>query len=83
MLDINGQLAELTTRFSQNVLADTNAFELLLSSEEELAELPGGEQREALPPPPDMTGREKAAYLARQDLDKTTDQIRGWLTEAS
>jgi hypothetical protein len=30
-----------------------------------------------------MSGREKATYLARQDMDKTTEQIRGWLSEAS
>ncbi len=52
----------------------------------------GAQDREALPgapesrgalPAPDMTGRQKASYLARQDLDRTTDQIRGWLSEAS
>lgn len=47
--------------------------------------LPGGEveSRGALPAPSEMTGREKATYLARQDMDKTTEQIRGWLSEAS
>ncbi len=66
---------EVSTRAAQHVAMTVR--------DEALAELPGGEKREALPPPPDMSGREKAAYLARQDLDKTTDQIRGWLTEAS
>jgi flagellar M-ring protein FliF len=46
--------------------------------------LPGAdiEQRGALPAP-EMNERQKAVYLARQDVDKTTDQIRGWLSEAS
>jgi hypothetical protein len=37
----------------------------------------------ALPPPDMMTGRQKAVHLARQDVDRTTEQIRGWLSEAS
>jgi len=51
------------------------------------------QERQALPgtdmgnmgalPPPEMTERQRAVYLARQDVDKTTDQIRGWLSEAS
>jgi flagellar M-ring protein FliF len=47
--------------------------------------LPGPQTPEqgALPPPAEMSGREKATYLARQDMDKTTEQIRGWLSEAS
>jgi flagellar M-ring protein FliF len=47
--------------------------------------LPGPEMasRGALPPPEEMSGREKAVYLARQDMDKTTEQVRGWLSEAS
>jgi flagellar M-ring protein FliF len=47
--------------------------------------LPGPEMASqgALPPPEEMNGRQKATYLARQDMDKTTDQIRGWLSEAS
>ena len=35
------RLAELTTRFAQNVLADESAYRLVLRSEEELAGLPG------------------------------------------
>ena len=35
------RLAELTTRFGQNVLADENAFSLVLRTEAELAGLPG------------------------------------------
>ncbi len=43
-----------------------------------------GEGREALPPPEAMmTERERAAYLAKQDTEKTADQLRGWLAEAS
>ena len=45
--------------------------------------LPGTEGMEALPPPPEMSGRQKATYLARQNVEKTTEQVRGWLSEAS
>jgi peptidyl-dipeptidase Dcp len=38
---INGELAKLTTQFSQNMLADTRAWELVLESEADLAGLPG------------------------------------------
>lgn len=38
---IDAELAGLETRFSQNVLNDTNGFELLLASREDLAGLPG------------------------------------------
>ena len=44
--------------------------------------LPGMEGLEALPPP-EMSGRQKATYLARQNVEKTTEQIRGWLGESS
>ncbi len=37
---VMSQLAELTTRFSQNVLADESAYRLVLRSEEDLAGLP-------------------------------------------
>lgn len=37
---IDQRLAELSTRFSQNLLADTEAFTLTVSTEEELAGLP-------------------------------------------
>jgi peptidyl-dipeptidase Dcp len=37
---IDQRMAELSTRFSQNLLADTEAFTLTLSSEEDLAGLP-------------------------------------------
>jgi peptidyl-dipeptidase Dcp len=50
---IDQRLAELSTRFSQNLLADTEAFTLVLSTEEELAGLP-----ESL--------RQSAAETARQ-----------------
>src|SRR3546814_375655 len=40
--EINAQLAELTTQFGQNVLAETNAFELVVDSEEKLAGLSDG-----------------------------------------
>ncbi|MBW2366685.1 MAG: flagellar M-ring protein FliF [Deltaproteobacteria bacterium] len=39
-------------------------------------------ERQALPePPPNLTGREKATFLAKQNMDKTTDQVKGWLSE--
>ncbi|MEW6690515.1 MAG: M3 family metallopeptidase [Pseudomonadota bacterium] len=39
--EITERLAELTTRFGQNVLADEAAFRLVLRTEDELAGLPG------------------------------------------
>lgn len=38
---INQELASLMTQFGQNVLKDTNAFELVLDKEDDLAGLPG------------------------------------------
>ncbi len=38
--EINGELAELTTRFGDNVLAETNAFELLVTDSADLGNLP-------------------------------------------
>lgn len=38
--EINAQLAELTTQFGQNVLAETNAFELVVDNEGALSGLP-------------------------------------------
>ncbi|WP_262248933.1 M3 family metallopeptidase [Parapedobacter soli] len=40
--DVNAQLAELTTQFGQHVLAETNAFELVVDSEEALGGLSDG-----------------------------------------
>ena len=40
--EINAQIAELTTQFGQNVLAETNAFELVVDSEGMLAGLSDG-----------------------------------------
>ncbi|WP_353127732.1 M3 family metallopeptidase [Parapedobacter pyrenivorans] len=37
--DINAQLAALTTQFGQNVLTETNAFELIVTSDDSLAGL--------------------------------------------
>lgn len=37
--EINAQLAELTTQFGQNVLAETNAFELVVDNEDALSGL--------------------------------------------
>lgn len=38
--EINAELAELTTRFGDNVLAETNAFELLVTDSTDLGNLP-------------------------------------------
>ncbi len=54
-----------------------------LSVRAEQEQLPGGQGMEALPAPQNLTGRQKAAYLARQDIDKTAEQVRGWLGEAT
>ncbi len=40
--DINSQLAVLTTQFGQNVLAETNAYEMIVDEESDLAGLPEG-----------------------------------------
>jgi peptidyl-dipeptidase Dcp len=38
--DINSELAELSTRFGENLLEETNAFELVVDSADELSTLP-------------------------------------------
>jgi peptidyl-dipeptidase Dcp len=38
--EINGELAELSQRFGQNTLAETNAYELYVTNEEDLGNLP-------------------------------------------
>jgi len=38
---INGELAEISQQFSRNLLAETNDFELLVTDEADLGELPG------------------------------------------
>src|SRR5690606_22493839 len=40
--EVNAQLAELTTQFGQNVLAETNVFELVVDNENRLAGLSDG-----------------------------------------
>lgn len=47
LAQIDEKLAELTTRFSQNLLADTAAFELVLDKKEDLAGLPESFQTSA------------------------------------
>jgi len=47
LAEIGERLASLGTQFSQNVLADENAFALVLESEDELAGLPGWFRRAA------------------------------------
>lgn len=45
--ELRVELASLSTRFSENVLDATNAFELLVTDEEQLAGLPGSALRRA------------------------------------
>lgn len=40
LASINAQIAELTTQFGQNILSDTNAFELLIEDETRLEGIP-------------------------------------------
>ncbi len=40
--EINGELAEISTRFGENVLAETNAYELLVTDTADLGNLPAG-----------------------------------------
>ena len=40
--EINAELSVLTTQFGQNLLAETNAYELVVDKEEDLAGLPDG-----------------------------------------
>jgi len=44
--------------------------------------LPGTEERTALPMPEEMSERERAMYLAKQDMDKTAALLKGWVNEA-
>ncbi len=46
-------------------------------------ELPAPGVRGSLPDPEEMSTREKASLLAKQDIEKATNQIRGWLNEAT
>ncbi len=70
------------TQVVQEVTVQTEQNKLTVHTQEN-KELPGPSEQEALPAPAEMSGREKAAFLARQDLDKTTEQVRGWLGEAT
>lgn len=70
------------TRTVQDVAVQARQGALTVRSQAS-GELPGVPGREALPPPAEMTSRQKAAFLARQNVDKTTEQVRGWLSEAS
>jgi flagellar M-ring protein FliF len=54
-----------------------------LSSPKRGKELPAPVERGALPEPDEMSAREKASYLAKQDIEKTANHIRGWLNEAT
>lgn len=42
LMEINSELASLTTKFGENVLAETNAFELIIENKDDLAGLPEG-----------------------------------------
>jgi flagellar M-ring protein FliF len=70
------------SRTVQEVTVQARQGALTVRSQEN-GELPGIPNRAALPPPAEMTGRQKASYLARQNVEKTTEQVRGWLSEAS
>ena len=45
--DIDKHLSKLTLKFGENVLAETNAFEMLISNEEDLSGLPEGAKEAA------------------------------------
>ena len=46
--DIDKQLSQLKLKFGENVLAETNKFEMLITNEEELSGLPDGAKEAAL-----------------------------------
>jgi peptidyl-dipeptidase Dcp len=58
MKEINARMAELNTQFDQNVLKETNAFELLVTDPAELSGLP-----------PDLVGSAKAKAEAKGRAD--------------
>ncbi|MDO5972127.1 M3 family metallopeptidase [Flavivirga aquimarina] len=45
--DIDKQLSQLTLKFGENVLAETNAFEMLINNEDDLSGLPEGAKEAA------------------------------------
>ncbi|GAA3616609.1 M3 family metallopeptidase [Flavivirga amylovorans] len=45
--DIDKQLSQLTLKFGENVLAETNAFEMLITNEDDLSGLPEGAKEAA------------------------------------
>ncbi|WP_303318176.1 M3 family metallopeptidase [Flavivirga abyssicola] len=45
--DIDKQLSQLTLKFGENVLAETNAFEMLITNEDDLSGLPEGTKEAA------------------------------------
>jgi flagellar M-ring protein FliF len=45
--------------------------------------LPAGEVPEALPEPQSMKLKDRAVFQARQDVDKTADIVRSWVSEAT
>jgi flagellar M-ring protein FliF len=75
-------LVKPVVRTVQDVAVQSQQAALTVKHQSQEA-LPEGMAQGALPPPQEMTGRQKATFLARQDVDKTTEQIRGWLGEAS
>jgi flagellar M-ring protein FliF len=80
-------LVKPLTQTVQDISVRTQQAALTVQQAQGSAELPGGESQGALPPPQqsveEMSGRQKATHLARQDANKAAEQIRGWLTEAS
>ncbi len=61
----------------------TGIVEAALTSQEEDQSLLDIEDRAALPDIDKMSPREKAAYLAQQDSDKSINILKGWLVEDS
>ncbi len=58
-----------------------SVLEALPAPEEEIKELPEIEAVGALPDPSQMPTRERSAYYAEEDVEKTINILRGWITE--
>jgi flagellar M-ring protein FliF len=43
--------------------------------------LPGSEAQQALPEPKETSLKDRAIHQARQDVEKTSDVVRGWINE--
>jgi peptidyl-dipeptidase Dcp len=67
--EINGRLAELKTRFAQNVLADEQSWRLQLNGEADLAGLPEGVREAAARTATDLGLKGHAITLARSSVE--------------